>query len=657
MVMRAAAKLGDRRGAPAAGLAVLLAALVALAHAPVASFQVVRERAFDTLLAAAAPRAVTPAVVVADIDRATLAAVGPLPWRRERLAALLERILEAAPASVAFDVLIEGTDGRSAAALARRLAEVTGRADLETLARSLPDGDAALARVLRRGRTALGAALAPDSTAPPSATPPVLVRGAPALSLIWHEEGAIGPIDALAEAAAGQGILSLAGDIDGRIRAVPLLVQTGATLRPGLAIEAVRLAREAGSYLLTGRPAMLHVADLAIPLDTTAMLRLRPGDPARHARRSISVQSILDGSARAEAMRGKIVVIGSSAPEAGGLRQSASGDLVPSVQIHADAIEQLLARDWPLRPGWLGWLELGAMIAAGALLAWSGQRLPALAGGLACLGLIAGWATLAAVFAVLANLLLDPLTVPAVGGAIYAASAVLAAAETRRREARIRRRFEQHLAPEVVRRMVEQPALLKLEGEMREITALFTDIEGFTAMTERAEPRALVGALDRYIEEASRIVIEHGGMVEKIVGDGLHAIFNAPLDLPDHPSRALAAALALSAFSERFRREAGPAALGFGRTRIGIETGHAIVGDVGGGRRLDYTAHGNAMNLAARLEAANKDLGTAICVGPGAASRIADGVLVPLGAITVRGRSERMAVFTPISLAPRGPSA
>jgi adenylate cyclase len=125
----------------------------------------------------------------------------------------------------------------------------------------------------------------------------------------------------------------------------------------------------------------------------------------------------------------------------------------------------------------------------------------------------------------------------------------------------------------------------------------------------------------------------------------LHAIFNAPLDLADHPRRAVDCAVAIRDFGERYRREEQAAAAGFGRTRIGIETGLVVVGDVGGGRKLDYTAHGEAMNMAARLEAANKDLGSSICVGPGTASRLPNRALRPLGRIEVRGRATAIDVF------------
>jgi adenylate cyclase len=231
--------------------------------------------------------------------------------------------------------------------------------------------------------------------------------------------------------------------------------------------------------------------------------------------------------------------------------------------------------------------------------------------------------------------------------AVFVAATLISLAVSRHREARVRLRFEQHLAPAVVRGIFERPGMLKLTGERREVTALFTDVEGFTATMHRADPAVLVNTLDNYFEGMATIIIEHGGMIDKIVGDAVHALFNAPNDLRDHPQKAISCAIALCSWSEVFRHCPEVAKIGFGRTRIGLETGLAIVGDVGIRARLDYTAHGDAVNTAARLEAANKQFGSSICIGPVAASRCGDASLRPLGKIVVRGRDDAIMVFEP----------
>jgi adenylate cyclase len=247
----------------------------------------------------------------------------------------------------------------------------------------------------------------------------------------------------------------------------------------------------------------------------------------------------------------------------------------------------------------------------------------------------------------LTDRLVDPLTPSLAALLVFTITAGTAYSLTRRQEAFLRHRLEQHLAPAVVRRIVEQPNLIKLTGERREVTTLFTDIEDFTATTHRADPEQLVAALDQYFEGVASLVIKHGGMIDKIVGDGVHALFNVPFDLEDHPRRAVECAIAIHEWSEGFRRRAPANAIELGRTRIGIETGPVVVGDVGIRSKLDYTAHGDAVNMAARLEACNKELGSAICVGPGTAARCDAALLRPLGQLTVRGREEPIAVFEP----------
>jgi adenylate cyclase len=303
-----------------------------------------------------------------------------------------------------------------------------------------------------------------------------------------------------------------------------------------------------------------------------------------------------------------------------------------------------------VRPGGANWGEpLSALVLGLLCLLLASLLRPAAAASLAILVCL-GWAGAAFAAAPGLSLLLDPTGPALLALAAFATAMLVRFVRDEWRARLLRLSFEQHLAPEVVRRIAADPGALRLRGEMREITALFTDIEGFTSMTERADPADLVALLDAYFDAATRVVTDHGGMIDKIVGDSIHAIYNAPFETADHPGRAIATALALLAASEEVRQTPLGQRLQVGRTRIGIETGPAIVGDVGGSRKLDYTAHGNAVNAAARLEAANKDLGSSICIGPGTAARVDPAMLRQIGTLTLRGQSRPIAVFTPVSL-------
>jgi adenylate cyclase len=265
-----------------------------------------------------------------------------------------------------------------------------------------------------------------------------------------------------------------------------------------------------------------------------------------------------------------------------------------------------------------------------------------------CVALLAALIWLGAIaLAARPELLVDPLLPTLMAFAVFGVVLLLDFAITQQREARVRLRFEQHLAPQVVSLIVADPTLVKLSGERREITALFTDIEGFTTMTDRLGPQELVSILDRYFEGVAAIVMKHGGMIDKLVGDAVHAFFNAPLDQAEHWRHAVACGIEIRDWTEAFRVRPENRAAAMGRTRIGIETGDAVVGDVGIAAKLDYTAHGNAINIAARLEAANKDLGSTICIGAGAAARFGVEKLAPLGKVALRGLNVDMDVYTP----------
>jgi adenylate cyclase len=548
------------------------------------------------------------AVIVVDIDRPSLARFGAWPWPRATHAQLLEAVAARKPAAVAYDMLL----GAGAASEA---------ADLQRLANAIRLVPTVLALVLDP--------ISPNAAPPPAAT---LIDGQVSIGQIMQEDGVAGPPERLREAAAGLGVISLGSAESAVVRSVPLLAAGGTNVYAGLAAEAVRVSRGASAFILGGAPPRLETGGVRFPLNDSASLRLWLSSEINRAARTVSARDVVDGRAGLPSLADKIVIIGSSAPELGGLRAAPGDPFISSADIQATAIEQALAGRFLLRPSGAGRWEFAAAVASGIGGLIAVLLLPPLAAGLCAILLAAGWA-IAGLVMFAQGILIDPLT-PAIAGLVAFQGAALASfAEQRERRAEVERRFAQHLPPEVVRRLADDPDTARLAGEQRIITALFTDIEGFTALGERADPRDLVSLLDRYVEVVCAVIVEHGGTVDKIVGDAVHAYFNTPVDLPEHPRKAVLCALAVIEASERVRREPLARRLDLGRTRIGVETGSAIVGDVGGGRRFDYTAHGPAVNTAAKLEAANKRFGSSIAVGPVATAQVTGIAFRPLGLV------------------------
>lgn len=600
----------------AAGLTLALAVVAALALGLAPPWLGLwQERGLDAMIRALPPaaRAAGPPVVVVDIGAADDRGA---PWDRAASARLAAAIADHGPAVVAWDVVFSGAcDGAAA--------------------------NTALAATLSSAPTVLGFLLA--GAPPPQRQPlpaPSLAVGSQALPGLWSAPGAEGPCPAFAAAATGLGALSLPGDQTARVRAVPAAVAVAGTAHPSLAVEALRVANDLPTPLIAFEDgtATLRLGAASFPLSRAGMLRFRPSPAATRIARTLGAQAVLKGAA-ADRLAGAIVLVGSSLPQRGGLRPTAEDPLYPSVQIAADLAEGLLSGRLPWRPDAAPATEAMAVLAAGAVAAALVATLPPLAALGGTLALAVLWSLGAGAAFAVAGRLYDP-ALPALA-LILAASAgvVVQAGATHRAERALRGRIGQLLPGPVVARLIDDPGLLRLQGERREITALFTDIEGFSATANALPPEALIAALDRYFTAVCAVVLRHGGMIDKIVGDGVHALFNAPLDQPGHVDAALAAAAEIMAVTEALRPE-----LGLGRTRIGVETGPAILGDVGSGARIDYTAHGPAVNLAARLQEAGKTLGPAIIIGPAAAA-LTGQPLRPLGEVDLRSFG-RLPLFT-----------
>jgi class 3 adenylate cyclase len=227
-----------------------------------------------------------------------------------------------------------------------------------------------------------------------------------------------------------------------------------------------------------------------------------------------------------------------------------------------------------------------------------------------------------------------------------------ASREARRRQSAAERAhasLSRYFSPNLAERLVSEEDGVDLGGQRREVASLFTDLAGFTGLVETIEPSVLGDLLNDYLAGMTDIVFAHDGTVAKIIGDALHILFGAPTEQPDHATRAVACALDLDAFAQSFRERWTGRGLSLGHTRIGVHAGTAVVGNFGGGRFFDYGAYGDTINVAARLEAANKLLGTRVCVSASVAERAENFRGRPVGDLVLRGRAEPIRAFEPLA--------
>ncbi|WP_342236164.1 CHASE2 domain-containing protein [Inquilinus sp. OTU3971] len=648
-----------RRFGPILPGLLVLAALVALRLADPAPMAALRLQGFD-LLQRLAPRTYDPAVPVrvVAIDDESLRRLGQWPWPRDRLARLVDRLAQAGAAAIVLDLVLAEPDRTAPARIGDLLA---GRADpavLAALTRNLPDPDRDLAEAL--GRTRSVVAFAPAGE--PGRLPRIVASFAeigPARQQLDRFAGAVPSLPEFEAAASGDGSIGAPTGRDEVLRRLPAVSRLGDTLIPSLAVEALRVAQGAGTVTLRAAPDgpgldAIRIGEVILPVapDGQFWLLFTPDTPARQ----VAAWRVLDPATPeaelATTLRGRIALIGVTATGFGDSVLTPLRDRIAGVTAHAEALEQILLGRHLTRPAWAMALEIGLLLALGFALIASWRRLPAIvAGGLVVLAMvpIAAGAFLAYRQA---GLLLDP-TLPTLG-LLLTHGAVAATAQWRveRDRRAIRTAFAQYLAPALVARLAEHPERLRLGGEWREMSFIFTDIAGFTSLSETVPPDRLVATLNAYFDGVCGCVLEAGGTIDKMVGDALHAMFGAPVDQPDHAGRAVACALAIHRFTTGFAAARRAEGMPFGRTRIGVATGSAVVGNFGSRHHFDYTAYSEVVNLTARLENANKALGTPLCVSAATAKACPDRRFRPIGRLLLRGVGAPVEALIPDELCP-----
>ncbi len=390
----------------------------------------------------------------------------------------------------------------------------------------------------------------------------------------------------------------------------------------------------ATQFIEAGRPVLERIANAAPDLDAPAIGRALAAEPP------------LTGEIAA-LVRGRTVFIGASAGGTFDLKPFPVGQVEPAVLLHWTAWANLVSGGF-IRAAPRPAMWLGTLLVAGVIIL-AGQRRPSLAFPVATAALL-GVLLLAGAYALLsAGWFLPPAT--PLAAVVLTLLGVVAESywleQARKRE--IQAMFGAYVDPGVVAQLVRNPDSIRLGGERREATVFFSDLAGFTDLSEKLKdrPELMVEIVNAYLEETSECLLNHGAYVDKYIGDAVMAVFGAPQPLSNHALAACRAALAAQRLLEGINaRYAGSTGVRLA-VRIGLNTGEMIVGNLGSSRKMNYTVMGDAVNLASRLEAANKAFGTGILLGEETARRV-QGVLVtrPLARLRVKGKAEAVEVHT-----------
>lgn len=589
---------------------------------------------FDSYLNLA-PREADPAfpVRIVDIDEASLAKVGQWPWPRSEIGRIVERLAEAGAKTIAIDLILAEPDRLSPEMLARQAQSRSELAPIVAELATLPSNDALLAQAMSRVPVVLG--LAGDNASSRKPDPPkasFAIAGDDPRLFVPSFTGVIEPLPVLGASAAGLGAVNWFPAKDQIVRQVPLLTALHGVLVPTLALETLRIGmgettafvRSSGgsSVAAFGQQTgieTVRVGTTVLPTQGDGQLWLNYARP--DPRRYVSAHKVLDGTFDPKDFAGRHVLIGASATGLLDLRATPLSASVPGVEIHAQAVEQMLSGMHLVRPAFATGAEILFLIAAGALVAGLIRRagpLVAAAIGIAAVALVAAGSWLA--FSK-SGLLFDPVYPSLSLLAVYLSGSLFSFIKTETDRARVKRAFGHYLAAPLVEELAADPSKLKLGGEMRDVTLLFADIRGFSRLSEGMDAETLIRFVNRLFTPLSEIILEHRGTIDKFMGDAVMAFWNAPVADREHAARACRAALAMQAAMDRLNREeaARKAAAGEShqpiRIGIGLNTGACCVGNVGSPQRFDYSVLGDAVNVASRIEDATKIYGAPIIAG------------------------------------------
>ncbi len=602
-------------------------------------------------------------VRIVDIDDRSIAEIGQWPWPRSTMADLVSRLKEARAGVIAFDAVFPEPDRLSPRTLLNLLPKEAGEAIAQQI-ESLPTNDEQFANAIRGAPVVLGMIGTTIGQAPidePKAT--VFARGSDPREYLPHFEGAVRSLPALTNSAAGEGILNWTPEFDQVVRRLPLLAVIGQRVWPSIAAETLRLPQEDAGYAtispapngwrsltMSGGIARVMVGGVPLPVDASGQLWIHhtPHD----ARRYISAYRLLRGDVDASELQGKIVFVGTSAAGLQDTRTTPLDDAIPGIEIQAEAVEQMLLGDHLFRPGILADIEIGATAIGSLILIVIVASSSAAAGAIACGLSVTAAFTISWIAYSRYGLLADAVYPSGVFSMVYIIGTARRYFSTEAERNRVRRAFGYYLSPALVEELARDPSRLKLSGEMRPMTVLFSDVRNFTEISEKLDAIGLTAFLNRLLTPLSDTILSLGGTIDKYIGDAIMAFWNAPLPEPFHARRAALAALRMQddvkRLNEVLANEAKEAGASFRPVMIGIglNTGPCCVGNLGTPQRFDYSVIGDTVNVASRLEGQSKVYGVGIIAGSSVAEAAPDLAFLQIDVVKVKGRNEPIRIYT-----------
>ncbi len=647
-------------------LLLLLAGALVLRVQEPSSIKRLRNVTFDTYNRIL-PRAPGEGVVVVDIDEESLKNYGQWPWPRTQLAELVTRLTEMGAKVIAFDMVFAEQDRTSPPLVARTLRNDPEMQDVAEKLAALPENEIVFAEAIKKsGIVVTGFAAADQQVNSLPVRKALGLVGIP-LDLVMRFGSFATTLPILSKAARGNGSFTAAPEEDGVIRNVSLLIGyrgdgNKGEIYPSLSLEALRIylgtqAYKVGVWRNKGFSGIMDISmigkdgrTVTIPTDSAGRI---PVYYAGHRKNLyIPVWRVLTGHINPDRIRDKIVFVGTSSIGLKDLRSSPLDAVVPGVEIHVEIVEQALQGKYLHSPAFLNDLELVATGIIGLVIIFASPFMSVMMLALLVSVTIGGGAMGAFYAYQVHGYLLDPVYPGLTILLVFIVSSVFNSLRTEMEKKAVRQAFSHYISPVLMEELAADPEKLKLGGEVREVSVMFTDIRNFTTISESMDPAELIKMMNDFLTPMTSCVLESRGTVDKYMGDAMMAFWNAPLDDPDHARHACAAALqmvqGLKPVNENLKASAEKQGRVFHELRagIGINTGRASVGNMGSKQRFAYSALGDTVNLASRLESQTKGYGITIMISAATRAQAPEFAAVEIDLLTVKGRTEPERVYT-----------